>query len=433
MSRTGLKGRGARFRSGAIGVLIFVGMGFAVLVALNAPKGLPFASHAFYRVAMNDVGDLNVGNDVRVAQVRVGRVDDIALVGDEAIVRMQIDDPEAVVYRDAHAEVTSRSGLGQKYVDLVPGTPGAGELARDEIIPIGQTDDSTQLLDLMTVFDPQTQAAARTSLQQLGGGAAGRGQDLQDFFAAAPELLPDLGTVSTSLSADGGRDLTSMLRALDSLGSRFEDRAQEIGELEAQLATTLAAFDADGGVPLEQTLDVAPEALANTRSALVDLQGPLRSTTSALTALEDGTEALGEATPDLRGFLRESPQPLGKVPGVSDSAGPALDGLTEVMVDARPFAPKLTELAADGAPLLQTLAPYSPEIAKWFSNAESALADGDVDGHWLRFTLLPRPESLSGAGNLEDPIRQGDAYPRPGEVPSQSGTPFDGLVPGGDR
>lgn len=438
MARTGLKGRGARFRSGMIGVAILVAMGFAVYVALNAQKGLPFTDHGFYKVAMNDIGDLRVGNDVRIAQVRVGRVDDVQLVDGQALVRMQIDDPDTQLYRDARAEVTSRSGLGQKYLDIEPGTPGAGELAQDAVMSVEQTEEATQLLDLMQVFDPETQAAAQNALQELGGGAAGRGEDLRDFTSVAPELLPDLGTVSSSLAADDGRDLTSMLRSLESLGSRFVDRQQEITELEDQLATTLAAFNADGGAPLSETLDVAPEALANTRTALVDLQDPLRSTTSALTALEEGAESLGAATPDLRGFLRESPQPLDRVPSVSDSAEPALAELTETVVDARPFAAKTTELVNDAASPLQTLAPYSPEIAQWFTNAGFALSDGDVDGHWLRFTLLPRTESLSGGAGMEDPLRQGDAYPEPGEVPGQRGTPFDGtplenLTPRGDR
>jgi phospholipid/cholesterol/gamma-HCH transport system substrate-binding protein len=83
---------------------------------------------------------------------------------------------------------------------------------------------------------------------------------------------------------------------------------------------------------------------------------------------------------------------------------------------------------------LQVLAPYAPEIAQWFTNAGYALSDGDTAGHWLRFTLLPRDESVTGAAGLEAPLRTGDAYPDPGEVPQQAS---NGVLPlpigGGDR
>lgn len=47
-----------------------------------------------------------------------------------------------------------------------------------------------------------------------------------------------------------------------------------------------------------------------------------------MTQLQTGSRSLGDATPDLRGVLVEAPQPLDKLPGVSDSAEPALGSLT---------------------------------------------------------------------------------------------------------
>lgn len=420
MARTG-KQRGARVRSGAIGALVFAGIGFSVYVALNAQTGvLPFTPLQFRTVAFDDVGDLQVGNEVRVAQVRIGRVDDIDLVGDEAHVRMQIDDTEYEIYRDATAEVTSRSGLGQQYLDLRPGSAAAGRLGEDDVLPADNTENADQLLDLAEVFDPTTQAAAQTAIGELGNGAAGRGEDLRDFFTGAPEILPDLGTVARSLAVDDGRDLTTMLESLDGLTARFSGREQEIADLVGQLDTTLAAFDADGGAPLAATLDVAPESLSALRTALVDLQQPLRDTTSAMSVLEPGAGALGDATPDLRGVLTEAPGPLDRVPGVSDLAEPALSDLTPVFTDARPVAPKLTELVASAHTPLQVLAPYAPEIAQWFTNARNALSDGDTAGHALRFTLIPRDESVTGAAGIPAPLTSGDAYPEPGEVPGQT-------------
>lgn len=421
--------RGARFRSGVIGLLMFVAAGFFLYVALTAQKGLPFAQHEFRTAAISDTGDLAVGNDVRIGQVRVGRVDDIDIVDGVPQVRMQLDDGETKVYRDGSAAVTGRSGLGQQYLDLDAGTEQAGVLGEDEALPVQRSRGAVQLLDLAGVFDPVTQDAARSSLQQLGNGAAGHGQDLQDVAKAGPQILPDLGTTARSLSRDDGRDLTSMLQSLESLSSRFAGREQEISSLVGQLDTTFAAIDADRGEALGATLDIAPEALPNVRKALEDLQQPLASTTSAMTQLQPGARSLGDATPDLRGVLVEAPRPLDKLPGVSDTAEPALGSLTGAVADARPVAPKVTQAVDFANTPLQVLAPYSPEISQWFTNASFALSDGDAAGHHLRFTLLPRTESLTGAAGIEDPLRTGDPYPAPGETPGQAslgGIPVDG-------
>lgn len=416
--------RGARFRSGMIGLLIFLGAGFFLYVALNAQKGLPFAQHEFRTAGVTDTGDLAIGNDVRIGQVRVGRVDDITLADGVPQVRMQLDDGETKVYRDGSAAVTGRSGLGQQYLDLDSGTAAAGELGEDETLPVSRSRGAVQLLDLAKVFDPATQAATRSSLQQLGNGAAGRGRDVADIAKAGPQILPDLGTTARSLSTDDGRDLTSMLTSLESLSSRFAGREQEISSLVGQLDTTFAAINADRGAALGDTLDLAPQALPATRTALEDLRQPLASTTSAMTQLQPGARSLADATPDLRGVLVEGPRPLDKLPGVSESAEPALGSLTPAIRDARPVAPKVTQAVDFANVPLQVLAPYSPEISQWFTNASFALSDGDAAGHHLRFTLLPRTESLTGAGGVEDPLRTGDAYPAPGQTPDQaSGIP----------
>ncbi|WP_145982769.1 MlaD family protein [Pseudonocardia sp. EC080625-04] len=418
--------RGARFRSGVIGLLIFVAAGFSLYVALTAQKGLPFAQHEFRTAAITDTGDLAVGNDVRIGQVRVGRVDAIDLADGVPQVRMQLDDGETSVYRDGSAAVTGRSGLGQQYLDLDSGTPQAGELGEDEVLPESRSRGAVQLLDLAEVFDPATQDATRSSLQQLGNGAAGHGQDLQDVAKAGPEILPDLGTTARSLSLDGGRDLTTMLRSLESLSSRFSGREQEISSLVGQLDTTFAAIDADRGEALGGALDIAPEALPTARKALEDLQQPLASTNSAMTQLQPGARSLGDATPDLRGVLTEAPRPLDKLPGVSESAEPALGSLTPAVEDARPVAPKVTQAVGFANTPLQVLAPYSPEISQWFTSASFALSDGDAAGHHLWFTLLPRTESLTGAAGVEDPLRSGDPYPAPGETPGQAS---QGILP----
>ncbi|MBB2506580.1 MCE family protein, partial [Amycolatopsis echigonensis] len=148
----------------------------------------------------------------------------------------------------------------------------------------------------------------------------GHQQDLRDALGALPEELPDLGTVAGALATDGGKDLTGTLRALDSLSGRFTNRQQEISALVGQLKTTLDAVGVDGGKPLADVVDKAPDTLGKARGALQSLQAPLADAQAAMSSLKPGADALGQATPDVRGVLREGVPPLDKVPGVAGQA-----------------------------------------------------------------------------------------------------------------
>jgi phospholipid/cholesterol/gamma-HCH transport system substrate-binding protein len=397
-------------------VILFVA---SVIFAFSAQYGIPGATVTMVRASFDDVGALRRGDDVRIASARVGTVDDIEYseaLGAVAVLKL---DGERPIYRNssaATASVGARSALGQKFVDLDPGTPDAGLLGADEVIPKRVTRGAQEVSDLFNVFDPVTRTALGSTLRELGGGLAGRSEDLADAFRTAPDLLPDLGTVSRSLSAEDGTDLVGLLQSAETLAGRFAGREQEIASLMTNLSTTLDAVAVDGAAPFEQTLQQAPGTLRDVRGALDTLNGPLADTRLAVTDLRPGAEALGAATPDVRGVLREAVTPLDRVPGVSDVAEPAVVDLTGLMSDARPLTPRLVQTLRDAAPLLADVAPFSPEISHFFTNATSALSGGDAAGHWLRFFPIVSAETASGILPVEDPTVARNGDPEPGEL-----------------
>lgn len=427
----GLRGRAA---SALIGVVVMAVMVVSVYVAFSADEGVPFAESSYAKAAFDDVGALRVGNQVRINQRNVGRVDAIELSGGKAVVTLHFTS-ERTVYRDGRATILNRSGLGQVYVDVRPGDPGSGALAADEVLPADRTRSYAQVLDVVSELDEPTRKKATSALRQLGGGTAGHGEDLNRFLRTAPELLDDLGTVSRSLAKGNGADLTAMLSSLDRLSARFAGRQQQISAMTGQLATTFDALAVDGGDPMRAAIETAPDTQRKLRTALSALDKPLADTQSAMRTLTAGSRAFGEATPDLRGVLRESAEPFGKLDRFADSADPALRDLTKVARDARPLAPKVTRVAESARTPLTAMAPYAPEIAKWFSYATSALGDGDTAGHWLRFTLIPATDSVTGTLLLDDPLTNSDPYPEPGEAPNQGApqAPLAGLLSGGIR
>ncbi|MEU4377236.1 MlaD family protein [Pseudonocardia alni] len=404
---------------GVLGVIVI-----ALVFASTADSGSPLADRTTVKAAFTEIGSLREGDDVRIASARVGRVERVEPGEGEALVTMSLDDARPVyanaVVAQSGTDVVARSALGQKFVDLDPGTPDAGELADDAVVPQQVTRGAQELGDLFQVFDEPTRAGLRTTLQETGGGLVGRQQDLHDLLRTGPQTLNGLGTVSRTLSENNGADLTALLQSAETLAGRFEGRQEEIADMLRSLQPTLDSLAVDRTQPLRDTLEVAPASLRDVRSALDSLNGPLADTESAMTRLRPGGEALGAATPDLRGVLREAVQPLDKVPGVSDQAQPAFSELRETADDLRPFTPRVAQTLNYAGNTLQTLAPYSSEISGFFTNITSALSNSDGAGHWLRIMPILGSESVTGAGPpvLEDPTSYRNPYPEPGQAPN---------------
>ncbi|MBN9739261.1 MULTISPECIES: MlaD family protein [unclassified Pseudonocardia] len=404
-----------RRRSTLVGlgvVLFLVGIVVFAITAQNGLPGyLPGVERTSVKASFDDSGALRNGDDVRIADVRVGYVSDIALEDGRAVATMQLDNGREV-YNDATAGIGARSALGQKYVDLKPGTEQAGEMASGATI--ATTTSSQELDTVLDVFDPPTREALATTVRNVGGGLAGHSGDLQDGLRALPQVLPDLGTVSGALSADGGRGVNDLLTSADRLARSFAERQESIGATVKQLDPTLAALNTDGGKPVADSLQKAPATLAEVKSALDSLNGPLTATREAVTTVRPGAEALGRATPDVRGVLREAITPLDKVPGVAGSAQPAVEDLTPTVTDLQPLVRQLGTTFAQGAPSLEYIGPHSGDISMFFTYFTDALKYSDPAGHGLNIYPIVKPESVLNNLPIEDPTVHREAYPPPG-------------------
>jgi len=419
------------------GVLIF----FVALVSLSlvSQQGLPFAPRTTVKAAFEDVGALRTGDDVRIANVRVGYVQQVDLVDATnapsgqsklavAILRL---DGERPVYKNAQAitaSVGARSALGQKFVELNPGDPSAGLLPADAVVPPVHTIGAQELSDVLAVLDEPTRQAIGSFVRNVGGGLAGHGKDFNLAAQAFPDVLPDLGTVSLAFANNGGRDTAALLRSTNELAVSFAGRQEQIGQLLGKLDKTFAGFNADNGAPLAQTLRMSPDVLRQTRAAFQSLDTPLANTALAARDLRPGGESLGKATPDFRDFLTGSRAPLDKVPGVSDDARGPLEDLRGTFDEAQSLSPMLIDTFGRGGPLAQIVSPFSPEAALFFTNATDALKNGNDNYHWLRVDTGLNGDSATDAisAPIRNPLQKRDPYPAPGEAAKQyQGLPGD--------
>ncbi|KRB80387.1 hypothetical protein ASE01_02620 [Nocardioides sp. Root190] len=372
---------------------------------------LPGRSYTYVTAQFDDVGILKTGKDVKQDGLRVGTVSKIEYVDGLAQVTMRIDG-KVDVYKDATAFVGNTSALGKKYVGFDPGTPDAGDLG-EEILAVESTRGSTSLEDVLSALDPKTRASLQKAIGSLAVGTAGHSEDLNAVLAAAPELLTDLETVMEAAGSDQA-DIASLLISADELVNRFNGRAGEIEKLVENVDRTVQALGVDDGKPLEDTVAQLPETLRTVETALDDLYEPLGDAEVALRDLEPGARALGAATPDLRAFLRDSPVPLDKVPGVADDAVPAVSSLTETLDDARPLLDPLKSSVDSLAKLLYRFAPYAGDAERFFSQHDllSGILDGDDSKHYFAAQLTG--VGLFSVNGLPDPLYRSEFYPCPG-------------------
>lgn len=295
-------------RAWLVGIISILGIaaGLTLAFSVNHFKGL----RGVYSVSadLRDAAGLQVGNEVRVAGVKVGRVTKVSLTPDSARIGMEIE-KDIRLPEETRLEVKLKTILGQKFVDLQfpkgyvaaasggndPSGATAGYLADGAVIPRSQTkipfeiyqaaNEGTQLLSGID------KKALRRLLVVLSGTADRSKEELAHALgslnAAATVLSPKSADISallrnskkvTASLAGSDTDIKGILdRASNVLGT-LADRRQTITSLLAAtndltLNLGLLIKDARGSIHL---------GTADLNSILITVQSESKSIDTAL-------------------------------------------------------------------------------------------------------------------------------------------------------
>jgi phospholipid/cholesterol/gamma-HCH transport system substrate-binding protein len=396
--------RGLPVHPVVLGTVVIAVSFSALAFAFVSHKGLPGRDYRYVTAAFERVPPgMRTGSEVRVQGQRVGQVHTISFEDGEARVELQL--PGGLdVHRDASVRIRSRSLLGQKYVQIDPGTTAAGPLTG--VIARDRTDTVVDIVDVVDTLDAPTRQALQSAASELGAGFGGRGKDLNDLIAASPDLLADTATNGRTLTAEETR-LVAFLIASERLSERFRGREADLERLNDQMARTLAAVAVDDGKPLAGAVHRLPGTLDDLTPAMRDLGAAAAALGPAVTDLAPGAAALGAVTPDLRALFREALAPMRKVPGVNEQTVPALSSLATTFDDARPLAPALRRAITSSATQLELFAPYAADLDLLFDRLVEAFSEGNDDGRYLRVAVVLGAVNQGGNRN---------PYPDPGEA-----------------
>lgn len=231
-----------------------------------------------YSAIFTDASGMAPGDDVRVAGVRVGRVDRIDLTGTHAKVTFRVQRRQPL-YSNTLASVTYQNIIGQRYLALAQG-PGDGHTLmknRDEI-PVERTNPSLDVSYMLNGFEPL-------------------------FAELDPDQVDNLSN-ATVLALQG--NTTSMLTVItqaSALAQTFAGPDQTLGVLIAtmnQLMTDLATQSDN----LQKMIRQSREAVATLnghRDHLVSSVGSISATMGRLATIVDNV------APDLTDFVSRRP------------------------------------------------------------------------------------------------------------------------------
>jgi phospholipid/cholesterol/gamma-HCH transport system substrate-binding protein len=175
---------------------------------------ITFNATTKYRAVFTDAVGLNKGDDIRIAGVKVGQVDKIALYHDTlAMVTFSVDSDQ-VLDASTHATLRYRNLVGNRYVALTDGVGGGARLKKNGIIPKDRTSPALDLSVLFNGFKPLFTALTPADVNQFA-------------FEVIKVLQGEGGTIE------------SLLAKTASLTTTLADADQVIGDLITNLTATL--------------------------------------------------------------------------------------------------------------------------------------------------------------------------------------------------
>ncbi|MCW2580533.1 MAG: ABC-type transport system involved, Virulence factor Mce family protein [Blastococcus sp.] len=269
---------------GAISLTVIV---MLVYLAFNAQSLPLIGGGTVYKVQFSEAAGLQADDVVRVAGVKVGKVEDLKLEDGAVTVEMRVKG--AFVGDRSEAAIKIETVLGAKYVALVP--RGTQELDPDDRIPVERTAspydvveafndlsstvqgiDTAQLASSFEVLAEtfsQTPDEVRTSLEglaRLSDTIASRDAQLEQLLSATRDV--------TQVLADRNGEFTRLILDSNTLLTEVQERRELIDSIltnTQELAVQLSGLVSDNRealTPALQQLSRVTDILSRNRAAL---------------------------------------------------------------------------------------------------------------------------------------------------------------------
>lgn len=356
------------------------------------------------RAIFDNAGFIIAGEDVKVAGVKVGAIEDVEVTKElKAAVVLRIDDPGYQDFRaDARCTIRPQSLIGERYVECEPtqkrgvGAEAPGELREIEegpgegqrLLPVERTERSVDLDLINDIMREPYRERLAIIINELGIGLAGRGEDLDEVIRRANPALREVDEV-LALLAKQNDELETLAVAGDTIMQPLAREREHISSAIGNISEVSEAT-AERRADLEADIERLPRFLRE-----------LRPTMTRLGALSDEMTPvlsdLGDVAPDINRFLLElGPFSQAAIPAL-DSLGEAAQIGTPAVRNSLPVVGDLRTFAKAARPVGKSLGDVLVSFRK--NNGIQSLMDYiffqaaavngfDSFGHYLRAGLI---------------------------------------------
>lgn len=293
-----------------VGAVSLVVLALLMLAAFRA-QDLPLIGGGdTYYAAFSESGGLEPNDEVRIAGVRVGKVESVDLEGDHVRVTFRVDTPSEFG-EDTHAAIKVKTLLGAMYLALEPA--GSGQLDEGSEIPVERTSSPYDVVD---AFEGLAETSEKIDTDRLAESLT----TLADLSRNTPEefrqALDGVSRLSANIAA---RDqqinnlLTNLKRVTGVLNERDADIVGLMKDSDVLFRALVARRDAVHKL-LVATAQLSKELSALIEESRADLKPALTHVDNVLAVLNKNEDNLDNSLRLMEPFYRVFASTLGGGP-----------------------------------------------------------------------------------------------------------------------
>ncbi|MBT2453167.1 MCE family protein [Streptomyces sp. ISL-43] len=206
---------------GAAGLTVIA---LLIAAAFNAESLPLIGGGETYSAAFSEAGGLRSGDEVRIAGVKSGKVDEVELAGDHVKVTFRIKgDPELGARTGASIRI--KTILGAKYLALEP--KGSGRLKPGSEIPLSRT---VPAYDVVAAFSDLTTTTEQIDKQRLAASLDTISATFEDAPEEVKASIQGLSKISRTV-ASRDEALRELLDHANGVTGVLAERKDEFGKL----------------------------------------------------------------------------------------------------------------------------------------------------------------------------------------------------------
>jgi len=252
-------------------IVFLIVTSFATYILGATISNASYGSTNTFKADFTDASGLQVGDDIRIAGVRVGTVNGIKIVRHNTAQVSFTVIKDRPLPKSVHATLRYRNLVGQRYIDISQGTGDPNDVMhKGDVIPVDQTTNSLDLTVLFAGFQPLFEGLNADQLNSLSGEIISA---LQGEGGSLELLLSNLGDLTNSL-ADKDQVIGDVVDNLATTLNELGTRDTELSNLILQLQGFISGLSQDRNT-IGESIDGINNLTSNTAALLSQARAPL--------------------------------------------------------------------------------------------------------------------------------------------------------------